>query len=61
MCEWYIFSRVYIFVVLSVCISDEPSVCCVCGYICLRFVACLFVYLFVTKVTNQYDWSEYGW
>ena len=32
-CEWCISSRVCIVVVLSVCISDEPSVCCVCGYI----------------------------
>ena len=43
MCEWYIASRVCIVVVLSVCISDDPSVCCVCGYILLSFVVCLFV------------------
>ena len=29
--------------VVYVCISDEPSVSCVCGYIGLRFVSCLFV------------------
>ena len=32
-CEWCISSQVCIVAVLSVCISDEPSVCCVCGYI----------------------------
>ena len=32
-CEWCISSRVCIVIVLSVYISDEPSVCCVCGYI----------------------------
>ena len=31
--EWCISSRVCIAVVLSVCILNEPSVCCVCGYI----------------------------
>ena len=36
--EWCISSQVCIVAVLSVCISDEPSVC---GYIWLRFVACL--------------------
>ena len=39
--EWCIPSQVSIVAVLSVCISDEPSVCCVCGYICLRVVSCL--------------------
>ena len=32
-CVWCISSHVCIVAVLSVCISDEPSVCCVCGYI----------------------------
>ena len=39
-CEWCISSRVCIVVALSVCISDEPSVC---SYIGLRFVTCLFI------------------
>ena len=38
--EWCISSRVCI-VVLSVCVSEEPSGCYVCGYILLRFVTCL--------------------
>ena len=42
-CEWCISSLVGIVAVSSVCISDEPSVCCVCGYIGLRCVSCLFV------------------
>ena len=33
MCVWCISSQVCIVAVLSVCNSDEPSVCCVCGYI----------------------------
>ena len=40
-CEWFISSRVYIVVVLSVCISDEPSVCCV--WLHLIEVCCLFI------------------
>ena len=32
-CEWCISSRVYIVFVLFVCISDELSVSCACGYI----------------------------
>ena len=31
--EWYIPSQIFIVPVVYVCISDEPSVCCVCGYI----------------------------
>ena len=31
--EWCISSQVCIAAVIYVCISDEPSVCCVCGYI----------------------------
>ena len=50
MCEWCISSRVCIVVVLTVCISDESSVC---GYIGLRFVL-------VTKLTSPNDWSECG-
>ena len=53
-CKWCISSRVCI-AVFSVCILDEPSMCCVCGSIWLRFVVC---FLFVTKVTSQTDWSE---
>ena len=41
MCEWYISSQVCIVVVLSVCILDEPSVCCV--WLHLIEVCCLFV------------------
>ena len=41
--EWYISIQVCIVAVLYVCNSDEPSVCCVCGYIVLRIVSCLFV------------------
>ena len=43
-CEWCISSLVCIVAVLYVCISDEHSVYCVCGYIRLRIVSCLFVY-----------------
>ena len=50
-CEWCIPRQVCIVTVLSVCISDEPSVCC---YILLMFVTCL---LFVTEVTHPYDCS----
>ena len=50
--EWCIFNRVCIVVVSSVCISDEPSVCCVCGYIWLRCVVCLFV-------CDQSKWLEW--
>ena len=32
-CVWCISSQVCIVAVLSVCNSDEPNVCCVCGYI----------------------------
>ena len=32
-CVWCISSHVCSVVVLYVCNSDEPSVCCVCGYI----------------------------
>ena len=32
-CECCIFSQVSIVAVFSVCNSDEPSVCCMCGYI----------------------------
>ena len=51
-CERCISSLVCIVFVLSVYISDGPSVCCVCGYIRLRFV-----YWFVTQVTGPNDWS----
>ena len=40
-CEWCISSQVCIVAVLSVCISDEPSVCCGCGGIA-RFTCVLF-------------------
>ena len=33
MYEWCISSHVCIVAVVYVCISDDPSVCCVCGYI----------------------------
>ena len=36
-------SQVCIVAVLYVCNTDEPSVCCVCGYILLMFVSCIFV------------------
>ena len=55
-CEWCISRQVCIVPVLSVCISDEPSVCCVSGNISLRFVV---VYLFVTEVTTPNDWSVF--
>ena len=33
----------FAFPVLYVCISDAPSICCVWGYIFLRFVSCSLV------------------
>ena len=52
-CEWCISSQVCIVTVLSVCISDDV-VCVVTSDWGL-----LLVYLFVTEVTNPYDWSVF--
>ena len=54
-CEWCISSQVCIVRVLPVCISDEPSVCCVLLHL---IEVCL---LFVTEVTHLNDWSVFAW
>ena len=47
----------FILSLFYLCSVQMNPLCVVCGYVRLRFVACL---LFVTKVTNPYDWSECG-
>ena len=47
----------FVLTVLSVCNSDEPSVCCVC--VVTSDWGLLLLYLFVTEVTNPYDWSVF--